>query len=115
MENGEIESADEEMASRGGRRYTRVVSHEQAVIQMSPIEIISPSGILPNCLYDLKCLFGCLANTEEKVLLVLLLQAALLMTDFRIVLWTEQDKNDYFPTIAAWKELLPPIIIYCAG
>ncbi|PKU68471.1 cation-chloride cotransporter 1 isoform X1 [Dendrobium catenatum] len=47
MENGEIESADEEMASRGGRRYTRVVSHEQAAIQMSPIEIISPSGILP--------------------------------------------------------------------
>lgn len=47
MENGEIESADEEMSSRGGRRYTRVVSHEQAVIQMSPIEIISPSGIIP--------------------------------------------------------------------
>ncbi|KAG0472150.1 hypothetical protein HPP92_016696 [Vanilla planifolia] len=45
MENGEIENADEEISSRVGRRYTRIVSHERAVIQMTPMEIISPSGV----------------------------------------------------------------------
>lgn len=47
MENGEIESVDEEMPSRGGRSYTRVVSHEQTTLQLSPIDVISSSGVLP--------------------------------------------------------------------
>lgn len=38
MENGEIESADEEMASSSGRQYRPVGSHDRAVIQMSSME-----------------------------------------------------------------------------
>ncbi|PKA49231.1 Cation-chloride cotransporter 1 [Apostasia shenzhenica] len=48
MENGEVESADEEMPSRGGRHYKKVVSHEHSTMQMSSIEITSASGIRPN-------------------------------------------------------------------
>lgn len=45
MENGEIESADQETHSQRGRRYTPVVTHDQAVLQMSSIEPIPPPEI----------------------------------------------------------------------
>ncbi|OAY73592.1 Cation-chloride cotransporter 1, partial [Ananas comosus] len=38
MENGEIESTDEEMPLRGGRQYRPVGSHDRAIIQMSSME-----------------------------------------------------------------------------
>ncbi|KAJ0989759.1 hypothetical protein J5N97_008115 [Dioscorea zingiberensis] len=44
MENGEIESADEEMPSSSGRQYRPVGSHDRAVIEMSSME----SGSSPN-------------------------------------------------------------------
>ncbi|XP_008781082.1 cation-chloride cotransporter 1-like isoform X2 [Phoenix dactylifera] len=42
MENGEMESANQETHSQSGRRYTPVVTHDQAVLQMSSIEPIPP-------------------------------------------------------------------------
>ncbi|CAL9192380.1 cation-chloride cotransporter 1-like isoform X1 [Musa acuminata AAA Group] len=38
MENGEIESADEEITSRSGRQYRPVVSHDPPVVQMTSID-----------------------------------------------------------------------------
>ncbi|WOL12371.1 cation-chloride cotransporter 1-like [Canna indica] len=38
MENGEIESADEEVPSHGGRQYRPVVSHERSVVEMISME-----------------------------------------------------------------------------
>ncbi|URE17899.1 Amino acid permease [Musa troglodytarum] len=45
MDNGEIESADEEMPSRGGRQYRPVVSHEQSIVQMTSMESGPPTEI----------------------------------------------------------------------
>ncbi|CAD5178970.1 unnamed protein product [Musa acuminata subsp. malaccensis] len=38
MENGEIESADEEITSRSGRQYRPVVSHDPPVVQMTSMD-----------------------------------------------------------------------------
>ncbi|THU50618.1 hypothetical protein C4D60_Mb06t22170 [Musa balbisiana] len=38
MENGEIESADEEITSRSGRQYRPVVSHDPSVVQMTSMD-----------------------------------------------------------------------------
>ncbi|XP_065048877.1 cation-chloride cotransporter 1-like [Musa acuminata AAA Group] len=43
MDNGEIESADEEMPSHGGRQYRPVVSHEQSIVQMTSMESGPPT------------------------------------------------------------------------
>ncbi|KAJ4976893.1 hypothetical protein NE237_001999 [Protea cynaroides] len=43
MENGEIESTDEEMPSQSGRKYRPVVAHDRAVLQMSSVEPESSS------------------------------------------------------------------------
>ncbi|XP_010921512.1 cation-chloride cotransporter 1 isoform X2 [Elaeis guineensis] len=45
MENGEMESANQETHLQSGRRYTPVVTHDQAVLQMSSIEPIPPPQI----------------------------------------------------------------------
>lgn len=45
MENGEIETTDEEMPSQRGRQYRPVVTHDRAVIQMSSLESVSPPEI----------------------------------------------------------------------
>lgn len=45
MENGEIETVDEEMSSQNGRQYRPVVCNDQAVIQMSSIGSSSHTDI----------------------------------------------------------------------
>lgn len=38
MENGEIRSADDKMASSDGRQYRPVVSHEGSAVQMTSMD-----------------------------------------------------------------------------
>ncbi|URE10039.1 Amino acid permease [Musa troglodytarum] len=45
MENGEIESADEEITSRSGRQYRPVVSHDRSVVQMTSMDSGPPTEI----------------------------------------------------------------------
>ena len=45
MDNGEIESADEEMPAQRGRPYSPVTSHDRSVIEMFSLEAGSPSEI----------------------------------------------------------------------
>lgn len=45
MDNGEIESADEEMFARKGLQYSPVKSHDRPVIQMASLETGAPSEI----------------------------------------------------------------------
>ncbi|PIA33320.1 hypothetical protein AQUCO_04100026v1 [Aquilegia coerulea] len=45
MENGEIESQDEELPSRTGRQYRPVVAHDRAVLEMSSLESASSSRL----------------------------------------------------------------------
>ncbi|KAF8413519.1 hypothetical protein HHK36_001509 [Tetracentron sinense] len=47
MDNGEIESAEDEFPSQSGRKYRPVVAHDRAVLEMSSMESGSSPG-LPN-------------------------------------------------------------------